>query len=142
MPEPDPSRTAVELATAVAQLSRRMRAAAPHGGLTPSQRIVLGRLAEGDATTAALARAERVRPQSMRLTVAALEEQGLVERRPDPGDGRQVVVSLTAAGARCVASARDAKRGWLTEAIETELTEAQQRTLTEAVALLRRLAQS
>jgi DNA-binding MarR family transcriptional regulator len=136
----DQARVADELTTVIAQLSRRMRATTAQDSLTPSQVSVLSRLGrEGPATTAALARGELVRPQSMRATLAALEEQGLVARAPDPTDGRQVVFSLTDLGARTRASARDARPGWLTEALETELTPAEQRTLAEAVPLLKRL---
>ncbi|GAA3207921.1 hypothetical protein GCM10020256_04010 [Streptomyces thermocoprophilus] len=38
----------------------------------------------GAATASALASAEGVRPQSMATTLAALRQQGLIERGPDP----------------------------------------------------------
>lgn len=67
--------------------------------VTASQAAVLGRLVrDGAATTADLARAEGVRPQSMGATVQALVELGLVERSPDPRDGRRTIVDATAAG--------------------------------------------
>jgi len=143
MPNQDQTRTADELATVLAQFTRRMRAASAQDALTPSQVSVLGRLGrDGPATTAALARGELVRPQSMRATLAALAEQDLVARAPDPTDGRQVVFSLTEAGDRTRASAREARRGWLADALETELTPAERRTLVEAVALLKRLVRA
>lgn len=142
MPASEQSRAAEELATTVAQLARRLRAASPEGSLTPSQRTVLARLAQqGPATTAALARAELVRPQSMRATLAALEEQELVARSPHPTDGRQVVFSVTDAGLKRFDALRHAKRSWLADAIEAELDEDELRTLTAATALIRRLAQ-
>jgi DNA-binding MarR family transcriptional regulator len=137
------SRTADELTTVVAQLSRRMRAATAEDSLTPSQVSVMGLLdREGPATTAALARGDLVRPQSMRMTLAALEERGLVARAQHPTDGRQVVFSLTEAGARIRGSGRRARRGWLADAIEAQLTPAEQRALTAVVPLLQRLLQS
>ncbi|KUJ71030.1 MarR family transcriptional regulator [Streptomyces albus subsp. albus] len=124
----------------VAQLARRMRAASPHGSLTPSQRTALSRLErDGPATTAALARAELVRPQSMRTIVAALEEQGLVARSPHPTDGRQIVFTVTPEGHRGIAAARRAKQDWLLEAVTERLSANELRTLTEATELLRRL---
>ena len=42
-----------------------------------------------------LARAEGMRPQSMSAIVAPLQETGLVKGSPDPGDGRQTLMSLT-----------------------------------------------
>ena len=71
----------------------------------------------GPATTAELARAESMKPQSMGATVAALEEMGMVERKPHPTDGRQMNIELSAKGAAVRNSARDAKRTWLAQAI-------------------------
>lgn len=137
----DPARTADELAGVVARLGRRMRAASAEAELTPSQQSVMGRLArQGPATTAGLARDELVRPQSMRLTLAALEERGLVARAPHPTDGRQVVFSLTPAGTSLLGSGRAARRGWLAEAIDARLSPAEHRALAGALPLLRMLA--
>jgi DNA-binding MarR family transcriptional regulator len=41
------------------------------------------------------------------VLVNQLEEVGLVERTPDPGDRRRKVVALTAAGRRAMRDARD-----------------------------------
>ncbi|WP_405589359.1 MarR family winged helix-turn-helix transcriptional regulator [Streptomyces sp. NBC_01190] len=143
MPNRDQARAANELTTVLSQLTRRLRAASGRDELTPSQRSVMSRLGrEGPATTAALARAERVRPQSMRATLAALEERGLVARTPHPTDGRQVVLSLTPAGTDLDGSGRHARRSWLAEAVAAELTPAEQRALTAAIPLLRRLVES
>lgn len=139
----DGPRTADELATLVARLGRRMRAASAQARLTPSQQSVMARLEqEGPATTAGLARGELVRPQSMRMTLAALEERGLVARAPHPTDGRQVVFSLTPAGTELLGSGRAARRGWLAEAIESRLTPEEHRALAGALPLLRRLAET
>ncbi|MGW1835952.1 MarR family winged helix-turn-helix transcriptional regulator [Streptomyces sp. NPDC002067] len=138
---PEPGRLASDLAATVGLLMRRLRAASPLGGVTPTQRAVLARLErDGPATTAELARAELVRPQSMRLTVAALEDHGVVARSPHPTDGRQVVLSLTDEGRRLIGEARRAKRDWLTEALAEHLTAEERQTLAEATALLRRVA--
>lgn len=145
MPTEDQARAADELTTVIAQFQRRLRAASAsaEGALTPSQVSVMGRLGrDGPATTAALARAEIVRPQSMRMTLSALEERGLVARSPHPTDGRQVVFTLTDAGARLRGTGRRARRGWLADTIEAELSPDDQRRLTEAIAILQRLVQS
>lgn len=53
-------------------------------GLTFSELLALSRLDRvGPATTSALARAEQITLRAMGATVTALEEHGLVERRPD-----------------------------------------------------------
>jgi len=104
---------------------------------------VLSRLdREGPQTTSALATAERVRPQSMAQTLSELEADGLIARRPDPADGRQVLIELTKNGRTRIAEDRRRREGWLAEAIAAELSPAEQRTLIAAVPLLRRLSDS
>src|SRR5579864_416372 len=86
-----------DFAHAVGLLVRRLRAAGSSQELSWPESLVIARLArDGPATTADLARAEYMKPQSMGTTIAALEEMGLVERRPHPTDGRQVHIHLTA----------------------------------------------
>ncbi|WP_299528291.1 MarR family winged helix-turn-helix transcriptional regulator [uncultured Streptomyces sp.] len=138
--DPAPEQLAIDLASVVGRLLRRLRTSSAESLLTPTQRSVLARLdQDGPATTAALARAEYVRPQSMRLTLGALEDQGMVGRAPDPADGRKSVVSITATGAATLAGVRAAKHDWLTEAVAAEFDGAERRTVAEAVALLGRL---
>ncbi|MFE0190325.1 MarR family winged helix-turn-helix transcriptional regulator [Streptomyces sp. NPDC059008] len=140
MPEKDQERLATDLGATVAQLMRHLRAASPQGELTPTQRSVISRIdTDGPATIAALARAELVRPQSMRLTVGALEEHGILARSPHPTDGRQVVFALTDEGRRMLAAVRQAKQNWLAVAIAERLSAEEQRTLAAATALIRRL---
>lgn len=132
-----------ELRLVTGRLVRRMRATHEGAALTLSQSAVLYRLAtEGPDTPAALARAERVRPQSMGATLGALEEQGLVGRSAHPTDGRQVVMEATAAGLTLLAEIRTAKESWLLETVRTRLDPDEQRTLVDAVALLNRLAEA
>ena len=52
----------------------------------------------GGLTTAELARGSFVTPQAMGDLVTALERRGLVERRPDPGNRRRLLIGLTEAG--------------------------------------------
>lgn len=94
---------------------------------------------DGPATTADLARAESMKPQSMGATIAALEERGMVERKPHPTDGRQANIELTAKGAAVLKSAREAKRTWLAQAI-TQLDEEERETLFRAGEIIKRLA--
>ncbi len=95
---------------------------------------------DGPATTADLARAESMKPQSMGTTIAALEEMGMVARKPHPTDGRQVNIELSAKGAAVRKSTRDAKRTWLTQAV-SELNEHERETLFAAGEIIKRLAQ-
>lgn len=130
---------ATEFGHAIGRLVRRVRAAAASHELSLTEADVLARLGrEGPATTADLARIEGVRPQSMGATVTALEERGLVERRPHPTNGRQVNIELTAKGAAVRKGAGDAKRTWLTQAIGG-LAEADRATLFAAGRIIERL---
>lgn len=80
---------------------RRTLLAGKADEVTASQTAALGRLLRhGESTVADLARAEGVRPQSMGATVQALVDLGLVERRPDPADGRRSLVRATETGSR------------------------------------------
>ena len=94
----------------------------------------------GPATTADLARAEVMKPQSMGTIVASLEEMGMVERRPHPTDGRQVSLELTERGAALVKSAGDARRTWLAQAI-AQLDEQERETLFAAGQIIKRLVE-
>jgi len=67
-----------------------------------------------------LAKAESVRHQSMRVTVASLETKGLVSGAPDPADGRQTV--LTAASLKGLKTGRAVKDDWLFCALQAQLT--------------------
>jgi DNA-binding MarR family transcriptional regulator len=132
----------IDFTQAVGLLFRRVRAAAASHELSLTESAVMGRLAkDGATTTADLARAESMKPQSMGTTVAALEEMGMVERKPHPTDGRQINIALTAKGAAVRKSAGDAKRTWLAQAI-AQLDEAEQQTLFRAGEIIKRLAQS
>jgi DNA-binding MarR family transcriptional regulator len=136
----DTAPLASELRVVLGQLLRRLRA---EHRFPISQGTVLGRLdREGPQAVSDLAAAERVRPQSMAQTVGDLEGDGLVERRPDPGDRRRASVSLTAAGREALEADRRHREGWLVRAIEEELTPEERQTLGDSVSLLRRLAES
>jgi len=126
---------------AIGLLVRRARAAAASHELSWTETAVMKRLAkEGPATTADLARSECMKPQSRGATIAALEERGMVERKPHPTDGRQVNIELTAKGDAVRKSAGNAKRTWLAQAI-AQLDEREQETLFEAGRIIRRLVE-
>ncbi|MEU8516905.1 MarR family transcriptional regulator [Kitasatospora sp. NPDC048722] len=134
------ARAARELRTLLTRLRRALKEADDTTGLTPSQTSVLSRLvADGPASAAALAAAERVRPQSMAATLAVLVERGYVQRRPDPEDGRRLLVGLTGAARAMIADSRQAREEWLARALQDGYTEAERATVLEALALLDRL---
>jgi DNA-binding MarR family transcriptional regulator len=77
----------------------------------------------------------------MGQTVAELKEQGLVERRADPDDGRRALIELTEAGRAELQEVRGRREGWLAEAIAENFSDEERRVLEEAVPLLGRLAE-
>jgi DNA-binding MarR family transcriptional regulator len=135
----DTTLLASDLRVVLGQLVRRLRA---EHRFSLSQGAVLGRLdREGTSSIGELAVAERVRPQSMAQTVADLESNGLIARRPDPGDGRRTLVDLTERGALILQEDRRQREGWLAEAISNDLSRREQGLLAQALPLLRRLAE-
>jgi DNA-binding MarR family transcriptional regulator len=128
-----------DFAQTIGRLVRHMRAAAAQHELSLTEFGVLARLGrDGPATTAELARAENMRPQSMSAAVATLEERGFVERKPHPSDGRQVNIALTEKGAAVRSSTKDLKRAWLAQATAA-LSDEQRQVLAAAGEILKRL---
>lgn len=140
MTEGETSHLASELRTVLGQLMRRLRV---ENRLPIGQASVIARLdRDGPTWISDLAAADRVRPQSMAQTVGELEAQGFVTRRPDPLDGRRTMIELTEEGRTVLQADRALREGWLARAISQDLSSADQRTLQEAVDVLRRLADS
>lgn len=83
-----------------------------------------------------LAERQGVAQPSMTALVGRLEHDGLVERRADPGDGRAVLVALSAAGQAAV-QRRRAKGAAALAALADRLPAEQQRRLHDAVAAIR-----
>jgi len=136
-----PEALASDLRVVIGQLVRRLRA--ERRDLSLAQVTVLGRLDRvGPCGVSDLAAGERVRPQSMASTVAALLATGLVSRAPDPGDRRRVLIALTPAGREALAVDRRRREGWLADAIRGDLSPKEQRALADAAVLLARIAES
>jgi DNA-binding MarR family transcriptional regulator len=130
---------AADLTLAIGQLLRRLRSEANPGDLNLSQASALARLErEGPTTTADLARAESMKPQSMKAILAGLEEEGCVERKPHPTDGRQILFELTPKGLEERRRRKVAKREWLVDAL-AKFDPAEMQTLAAAIPLIRRL---
>ncbi|MDR3527426.1 MAG: MarR family transcriptional regulator [Rhizomicrobium sp.] len=133
---------AAELREVVALLKRRLREEAPPDDLTWGQLSVLGQLDRGGpVTVSALARAERMRPQSMGETIAALQNAGLVAGSPDPQDGRRTLLALTPLAREMVRSRRAQREDWLARKIKEKLPLADQKEVLQALAHLRRLVE-
>ncbi len=86
-------------------------------------------------TPGALATRERVRPPSMTRAIASLAELGFVARTAHPVDGRQVLVSVSPAGADLVQAERRASQEWLKQRL-ARLDADDRRTLLVAADLI------
>ncbi len=143
MPGPDVHEVAGALRVSIGLLLRRLRQTRTDGELTLPESSALTRLDRGGpATASALAKLEQISPQSMGATLGALETKGLIERRPDPGDGRRAVLSVTDAGSRLLRDKRNARTERLAKALSAGFTPAEIQLLAAASPLLERLAES
>jgi DNA-binding MarR family transcriptional regulator len=132
-----------DFALALGLLVRRIRSDAPPElrEFSWTQKAVLSRLEkDGPATSADLARAEGVKPQSMGAAITSLEEMGLVERKAHPTDGRQMNIKLTAKGTALRKGTREAKHTWLANAI-AKLDKRDQAILFKAGELIREMVE-
>jgi DNA-binding MarR family transcriptional regulator len=141
--DPDLNGIAETLRESVGLLLRRLRQLPADGELTLPESAALTRLDRGGPTTAsALARLERISPQSIGATLAGLEARGLVERHRDPVDGRRVVLSVTEAGHQTMRNRRNARTEQLARALSAGFTRAELDVLIAAAPLFERLAQN
>jgi DNA-binding MarR family transcriptional regulator len=137
----DASRVASDLHVSLGRIVRRLRQGHVPGDLTLAEASVLSRLdLRGPGTPSDLAHEERVRPQAMSTTLAALEVRGLVARSPDPADGRRALMSVTDAGRQLLVDRRGVKSARMARALATGFTPEEQRRLADATPLLERLA--
>jgi DNA-binding MarR family transcriptional regulator len=141
--DPDVDDVAGALLVSIGLLVRRMRQTQAQGELTLPESSALARLDRGGpATASALAKQEQISPQSMGATLGGLEARGLVERRPDPQDGRRIVLSLTESGLRALRNRRNARTQRLAQTLSTGFTDDELKQLMAVAPLIERLAQS
>ena len=135
---PDIGALAEELRTTVVRLLRRLRT---EHGFPIAQASVLSQLDRlGSRSIGDLAIAERVRPQSMAQTITDLETAELIARRPDPSDGRRVLLDLTDAGRKALVEERRQRDDWLAGVLADECTAHERAALAAALPLLQRIA--
>jgi DNA-binding MarR family transcriptional regulator len=143
MPVPeDAYEIASELRTSLGTLMRKLKHVQPGDELSIPETSTLSRLdRNGPATSSDLARLDKISPQSMGATIAALERRGLVARSRDPEDGRRVVLSITEQGRQVVRDRRGARTELIAQALADGFTEAERAQLRAVTPLLERLAE-
>jgi DNA-binding MarR family transcriptional regulator len=127
------------LRVSVMRLGRRLRAERVVTDLSLTQMAALGTLdRHGPLTPRELADHERVQPPSMTRVLAGLEERGLILRTPHATDGRQHLVSLTAAAKALLKEDRRRRDAWLARRL-AELTQEDRDVLRAAAPVIERL---
>jgi DNA-binding MarR family transcriptional regulator len=130
--------SAARLRMAIVRTSRRLRqeAAGAVGELTPTSAAALATVERyGPLTPSELAEIERVKRPTATRTLGVLGEAGLVERAPDPEDGRSALVSITAAGRERLRRLRGRKNAYLARRMR-DLPAGDVETLERAAAIL------
>jgi DNA-binding MarR family transcriptional regulator len=138
--EPDLEVVARALNSGAIHLLRSLAAVDRLAGLTPSRLSALSVIVfGGPQSLGALAAAEGVAGPTMTRIVDGLTAAGLAERRPDPRDGRAVMIAPTAAGEGLMHAAAGRRLASIAAAI-SGLPAADRRRIAASAGLLDRLA--
>jgi DNA-binding MarR family transcriptional regulator len=108
--------SAARLRLAIVRTSRRLRqeAAGAVGELTPTSASALATVERhGPLTPSELAEIERVKRPTATRSLRHLHEAGLIDRAPDPADGRSALLSISAAGRERLRKLRGRKNAYL-----------------------------
>ncbi len=133
--------TASHLRNAIVRTARRLRqeGAAETGGMTATAVSALATInRSGPLTPSEIAEIERVKRPSMTRTLGCLEREGLIERTPDPTDGRSFLVAINDAGRERLARLRRRKSAYLARRLR-KLDPDEVETLARAAELLERI---
>ncbi len=137
---PDVAPLANELRLAIHRLTRRLRQEHPNTDLTLTQISALAIIwREGPITAGDLALREQVRPPSITRVVDGLENAGVVVRKDNPADGRQVLVEITGEGVKRMESYVASRQAWLAQQL-AGLSVKDREILHRAAAVLNELA--
>jgi DNA-binding MarR family transcriptional regulator len=108
--------SAARLRFAIVRTARRLRqeAAGPGTELSPTAASTLATVERhGPLTPSELAEIERIKRPTATRVLGLLEQAGLLDRAPDPADGRSSLVSVNAAGRERLRRLRGRKNAYL-----------------------------
>lgn len=136
---------AAHLRLAITRTARRLRQETmgreEAGVLTPTLMAALATVERcGPMTPSEVAEAEAVKRPTATRVLAKLEEMGLIERTPDPADGRSSLVAATDRGRDYITRARGRKNALLAKRM-AELPTEDVVTLERASAILEQMLQ-
>jgi DNA-binding MarR family transcriptional regulator len=134
------------LRLAIGRVARQIRhvyaTTGPADETSFTELAVLSRLKRvGPTAPTVLAKAERITPQAVGTVLSDLASRGFVDRRPDPADGRRLIVTITNAGRRAVGARTEVVTERLADALREGFTAEELRTLDDILPLLDRLAE-
>ena len=131
--------SAARLRFAIVRTARRLRQEAAGAGgteLSPTAASTLATVERhGPLTPSELAEIERIKRPTATRTLRVLEEAGMVDRAPDPIDGRSSLVSVNAAGRERLRRLRGRKNAYLARRMR-DLPESDVVTLERAAEIL------
>ena len=133
--------SAARLRLAIVRTSRRLRqeAMVDATDLTPTSTSALAAVERhGPLTPSERAEIERVKRPTVTRTLGCLTKAGLVERTPDPADGRSALVSVNAAGRDRLRRLRKRKNAFLARRMR-DLPQEDVETLERAAAILEQM---
>lgn len=139
-PTTDIADLASRLRLGVTRLARKLRREGDTG-ITPTLLAALSTIERhGPVTAGTLASYEQVEKPTVTRLLSVLEERALIERTPDPLDGRVTWVQISPSGRKLLQSTRCRKDGYLAKRIKG-LSAGEQATLERAAEILDRLAE-
>jgi DNA-binding MarR family transcriptional regulator len=133
--------SAARLRLAIVRTSRRLRqeAATEATGLTPTSTAALATIERhGPLTPSELAEIERVKRPTVTRTLGCLDREELIDRTPDPADGRSALVSINAGGRERLRRLRGRKNAYLARRMRA-LAAGEIETLQRAAEILERM---
>ena len=118
-PITDVAALASRLRLGVTRLARKLRREGDTG-ITPTLLAALSTIERhGPVTAGTLAVHEQVEKPTVTRLLSVLEERELIERTPDPLDGRVTWVQISASGRKLLQSTRRRKDGYLAKRIKS-----------------------
>lgn len=121
------------------RIARRLRVDRDQSALSNNKIAILSHLArEGTSTPSRISLDERQHPQSLTRPLAELQSAGLIERVPDPDDGRRSILRLTPTGRAAFDADMAVRDEWLETALSS-LDKHELHTLVAAAHVLHRL---
>ncbi|MFD4356178.1 MarR family winged helix-turn-helix transcriptional regulator [Nocardia sp. NPDC058518] len=141
-PNSNTAALASALSLLTVRLDRLLRSHHADSQISLVQRSALTTLIrDGAMSPGALANKEGVRPPSMTRVINALAELELIERRPHPSDGRQIVVSASRAGRSHLNDKVSTRDSWLAEQL-TKLSSEQTILLRQALVIMSQIGEA